>query len=444
LSGFISKYSFAILSTIIVFCYVFLGYFFERNQFPILLILYSITFICSYVLIEKSKIDAKKLFYIGLVFRVVFLFSTPFLSQDFFRFIWDGRMIVSGLNPYEYLPKDIINTIVTFPEANILYNGMGDLSAQHYSNYPPINQLLFTFTALVSGKSILGSVIVFRIIIILADIGIFYFGKKILAHLNQNQNKIFWYFLNPLVVIELTGNLHFEGVMLFFLVAGLYYLIINRWHIAAVFIAFSISVKLLPLLLLPLFWKKVSFKKSIVFYIIIIGLNVLFFVPFINQNLISNYLETISLWFYNFEFNASFYYVVREIGYYVKGYNIIGLVGKILPILTIAIALIFAFFRKNNINEKLFDSMLLFLTIYFFMSTTVHPWYIVNLIVLGLFTRYNYQLVWSLMVILSYYAYSQIDFKENMMLVFIEYFIVFGLFVYQLKSIKNFNEREIL
>jgi alpha-1,6-mannosyltransferase len=433
------KYNFALLSSIIVFCYAFLGYFFERNQFTLLLFLYSVIFVCSYVLIEKIKINTKKLFYIGIAFRLVFLFSTPFLSQDFYRFIWDGRLIASGINPYEYLPKDIINIIVTFSQANELYNGMGSLSAQHYSNYPPVNQLFFTIAAIVSGKSILGSAIVFRIIIILSDVGVFFFGRKILAHLNQNKNKIFWYFLNPLVIIELTGNLHFEGVMLFFLIAGLYYLVINRWIIAAILIAISISVKLLPLLLLPLFWQKVGFKKSIVFYIIIIVLNLLLFVPFINQNLISNYIETINLWFYHFEFNASFYYIVREIGYYIKGYNIIGLTGKFLPIITIIIALIFAFFRRNNINEKLFNSMLLFLTIYFFISTTVHPWYIINLIVLGLFTKYKYQLVWSFTIVLSYYTYSQSNFKENMILIFIEYLIVFCLFAYEQKTIKLFN-----
>jgi len=111
---------------------------------------------------------------------------------------------------------------------------MGSLSAKHFSNYPPLNQFIFAFTVLLGGKSILGSVIVMRGTIVLADIGIFYFGRKLLKNINQSPHLIFWYFLNPLVIIELTGNLHFEGVMLFFFVWALYLLSVHKWQWAAV------------------------------------------------------------------------------------------------------------------------------------------------------------------------------------------------------------------
>jgi hypothetical protein len=292
LDAFSAKYQIYIAAILGVFAYVFLGYFFEREQFYVLLFFYSIAFLGMIMLLQTNEYE-KTFFKIGILYRILFLFSTPSLSQDFYRFIWDGHTILSGINPYQYKPEDILNTIVSFPNADFLYKKMGSLSASHFSNYPPINQLFFVISAFIGGKSVLISTIVLRIIIILADIGIYYYGRKILTHFNKNTENIFWYFLNPLVVLELTGNLHFEGAMLFFLVVGLYLLISKKWQLAAVFIALSISVKLLPLLLLPLFFKYLGLKKSVIFYSLIIGLNVLFFLPFLNATLVNNYVETI-------------------------------------------------------------------------------------------------------------------------------------------------------
>ena len=139
----------------------------------------------------------------------------------------------------------------------------------------------------------------------------------------------------------MTGNLHFEPVMLFFLVWALYKLHQQRWVCTAILIACSVSVKLIPLLFLPLFFqwfiykdnkgmekksyehqKKLLLSKYLVlklaklslFYIIILTITTLLFLPFYTPELIGNYSSAVSLWFKDFEFNASFYYLFREIG----------------------------------------------------------------------------------------------------------------------------------
>lgn len=430
MDAFFAKYQVYIATILSLFAYVFLGYFFEREQFYLLLIAYSLAFLGIIMLLQTNEYE-KTFFKIGILYRVLFLFSTPVLSQDFYRFIWDGHAILSGINPFVNKPDAIINTIVNFPNANYLYQKMGSLSASHYSNYPPINQLFFVIAAFIGGKSILVSTMILRLIIIVADIGIYYYGRKILTHFNKNTENIFWYFLNPLVLLELTGNLHFEGAMLFFLVAAFYYLIQNKWIVGAILISLSIATKLLPLLLLPLFFKHFGFKKSILFYLIILGINCFLFLPFVSTNLINNYTETIGLWFTNFEFNASIYYLIREIGYYIKGYNIIHIIGKYIPFLTIIIVLFFAFFKNNKAIDSILTNALLVLTLYFFISTTVHPWYVISLVLLSVFTKYKFPIIWSFAIILSYYAYSVFPFQENSYLLYLEYILVFGFFIYE-------------
>ena len=81
--------------------------------------------------------------------------------------------------------------------------------------------------------------------------------------------------------------------------------------------------------------------------------------------------------------------------------------------------------------------MMWVLTIYYFISTTIHPWYIIFLVLLSIFTTYRYAIIWSAAVVLSYYAYSQADFKESLWLLGIEYISVFAYLTYEIVAHRN-------
>ena len=420
-----------------------------RTDYTKLIILYSALFVLFYKLVQHFKSNTQFLTYLAFGFRAVFILAIPNLSQDFYRFIWDGRMILEGINPYLFTVESFISQ-GNFPvaEAQALRAGMGALNASHFTNYPPINQLCFTIAALFAGKSILGSVFVMRLLIIAADFGTLHFGKALLEKLNIPIYNIFWYILNPFIIIELTGNLHFEGVMIFFLVWSLYLLYIGKWQFAALVLALSISVKLIPLIFLPLFFQwfmkrndknketstVLNFTRLIVFYAIIIMTTLLLFVPFYSSEFIHNYSKTVALWFQNFEFNGSIYYVAREIGFLFRGYNEIAIIGTVTPILVILFVLIITFFRRNRTPIALITAMLLVLSFYYFTTTTVHPWYLATLLILSVFTKYKFPLVWSFVIILSYLAYvnlNKADKSENLWLITLEYAVVYGVFIWE-------------
>ncbi len=440
------KFSILLLLTGIAF-YGSFAYELNRADFIKLIGLYTGLFFISFKLIQLEKSNFWFLAGVAVLFRFVFIAATPNLSQDFYRFIWDGQLILEGINPYLSVPNDLKEFSTALELTNQkLINGMGSLSAGNFTSYPPVNQLLFAISTFLGGKSILSSVVAMRVFIILADLGTLYFGRKLLLKLNLPGHQIFGFILNPFIIIELTGNLHFEGVMLFFLTWSIYLLHQKKWIWSAILLGISVSIKLLPLLFLPLLWnyfiknRKIensdipglNFKKLLGYYLMV-GLTVLAsFLPFLSSEFISNFSASIALWFQKFEFNASIYYIIRWIGFQLKGYNIIATTGKILPLLIILILSGLAFFKRNNSTRKLIETMLVGVSAYFFLATTVHPWYVATPLLLSVFTKFRFALVWSFLVMLSYSAYTKNGFQENYWLIAVEYVLVIGIFLLEI------------
>ena len=428
------KFPILIVIASLAFYYVF-AYHLVRSDFIRLLLLYGALFFFCFKLIQFEKWNYRFLLVAGILFRLVFLIALPNLSQDFYRFIWDGELVSQGINPYLQSPDMIMAQGMIIPEnGELLHQGMGELSARNFSNYPPLNQLLFALSTIIGSNVVLNSAIAMRVLIILADIGILYFGRKLLKNLNRSPHLIFWYFLNPLVIIELSGNLHFEGVMLFFFIWAVYLLSKENWWGAAIVFALSIHVKLIPILFLPLFLRYFHWRKTVYFYLLTGAVSILLLLPFYSPEFYSHYSKTVGLWFSNFEFNAGLYNGLKHIAsqFDIEAWKLIKVYGKITPYLIIGTTLVFTFtLKKGNLNSLL-KSMLWVLSIYFFLSTIIHPWYIVFLVLLTLFSEYRYSLFWSALVILSYSAYSTEGFNEQLWLLFIEYFVVFGFMIYEI------------
>lgn len=414
---------------------LFLGFYFlshglERTDTLPLLTTYTVLFLLLWLWIRKYS-SLGTVLVIGLVCRLLFWNHIPALSQDFYRFLWDGSIQLLGINPYRFTPNGLID-LVGFPNAQLLYEKMGSLSNEHYSNYPPLSQYIYRAMGYANHGDLHGPISVLRGFYLLGEVFLFFGAKALLERLELPSSYLAWYFLNPLVIVEGFGNLHGESLMFAFTLFSWLYCLKKKTIVGGFFMALAVGTKLLPLLLIPFFFRYLGLRNFLKFGLSILGFSVLLWLPFWQGEMLENYTQTIQLWFTTFEFNGSLYNIVRAIGYEVKGYNIIRKLGKVTPFITIGLVLLFSLLNSNRKPQQIFKSMLLLLSCYFFMATTVHPWYIINLIFLGLLTGYAFPIVWSLVVFWSYSAYGVGIVEEQMGWQLSAYFLVYSCFFYEL------------
>jgi len=424
--------------------YIWIGYGTTRENFGQLLLLYAFLSGVYLLAVLRKVFDVRFSILLGtaLILRLSLIFMVPNLTDDYSRYIWDGLLFARGYNPYIILPSEFIHSLQEVPGITAaLYEGLN--SPDYFTVYPPLCQFIFGFAAKLFGGNVLGNIVVIRVVILLAELGTIVFLHKLTRKLSVSPSVVAVYAFNPLVIIELTGNIHPEALMLFLLVLAVYFMVLGRQPYAAVGFGLAITVKLLPLIFLPLLIKRLGLIKSLVFYAIVGGIFIVLFIPFINTDLIANYSSTLGLYFQKFEFNASIYYLMRWLGYQLTGYNTIAVLGVVLAIATFVIIIVITLREKVVTWQSLFQSMLMCGSVYFFLATTVHPWYITTLVLLSLFTGYRYPVVWSVLIILSYAAYIAVPYSENLWLVALEYIGVVGWMGYELFKNRAINRSSI-
>ncbi|MCR9253277.1 MAG: hypothetical protein NXI20_22885 [bacterium] len=407
-----------------------ISFFIERSESVILISAYSLMWIGYLYLIRLGEDFGKYLFGLGLILRVLLLFALPVLSDDFYRFIWDGRLLMNGQNPFEHLPAEYLNKGLDGIDSE-LYNQLN--SPEYFTIYPPVNQFVFWVVASVSGDNLLLAVNLMRAPILLADIGIYILLKKWSDRKQPSSNIALLYFLNPLVILELTGNLHFEGVMMFFVLLGIVGFQSEKHIKGAISWTLAICSKLLPLMYLPTLLVYTKWRKAIISYSLIALITLVLFLPLFSLEFIQGLSSSVGLYFQKFEFNASIYFLIREIGFWITGYNQIAEIGPALALITLALILLFNYWAYKR-NWSLPFTLLAIHTLYLMMATTVHPWYVVSLICLSCLTQSRIAIVWSFLIFLTYLGYTNTGFKLPAIVIWVEYVVVFSLVIIEIKG----------
>src|SRR5690606_30867515 len=119
------------------------------------------------------------------------------------------------------------------------------------------------------------------------------------------------------------------------ILTGILFLLKRKHFHSGAFLGAAVAVKLNPLMLTPVFIKGLPDRSRWSFFVGCALVVVTLLTPLLWGNSLTGYLTSLGLYANAFEFNASVYYLLRGLGHWTHGYNMIGILGPGLKWLTL-------------------------------------------------------------------------------------------------------------
>src|SRR5437660_5919557 len=224
---------------------------------------------------------------LAAVWHIEFLGLPPGADDDIHRYVWDGRLQRLGYNPYIVVPSDPALAGLHTPETRTLNNPYLP------SPYPAGAQLFFRAVT-----AIQESTFALKVAFVVCEFAIVFVLLDILRCTRQAAHLVLAFAWNPLLAIEVAGSGHIDIVGALLLLASVAALL-RRWRaLAAVAFGLAVAVKLLPMVLLPLYWKRVRLRDGAL-AAVVFGL---LYVPFLNHGRIP--FGSLGVYVQSFRFNG--------------------------------------------------------------------------------------------------------------------------------------------
>jgi alpha-1,6-mannosyltransferase len=237
-----------------------------------------------------TPIFPKRVVVIGLVlaaaWQVPFLLKPAGLDDDVHRYVWDGRLQRLGYNPYIVIPSDPASSRLHTPETITLNN------PEVASPYPPGAELFFRAVTWVSE-----STFALKVAFVICDIAIVFVLLDILRRSGQERHWVLAYAWHPLLATEVAASGHVDilGALLLLVSA---WALARHWRpVAAVAFGLAVSLKFLPIVLAPLYWKRIRVRDAALAAIVV----ALLYVPFLDRGRIP--LGSLGTYIQRFRFN---------------------------------------------------------------------------------------------------------------------------------------------
>ena len=314
---------------------------------------------------------------LSALWQFQFLRMPPGLDDDIHRYVWDGRLQRLGYNPYIVVPSDPALANLHTAETRTLNN------PEVPSPYPAGAQLFFRAVT-----SIHESTFALKVAFVVCDFAIALLLLDFLRRTGRGEHWVLAYAWHPLLAIEVAGSGHVDivGVLLLLVSAAS---LLRRWRaVAAVSFGLAIAVKFLPIVLVPLYWKRVRIRDATL-AAIVVGL---LYVPFLNHGRIP--MGSLGSYVQRFRFNDPVFATLERVA-----------APQVVAGLAALVGFLTAIWMRRKSAEGSAEAFAWPMAASLFCAPVVYPWYLLWMLPFLRSTSTVPILVWTLSILPTYYVW---------------------------------------
>jgi hypothetical protein len=317
---------------------------------------------------------------VGLVLAALwhlpFLLMAPGSDDDVHRYVWDGRVQRLGYNPYIVVPSDPALGGLHTAETRTLNNP--DVP----SPYPAGAQLFFRAVTAMHE-----SIFALKVAFVACDLAIVLVLLDILRCSEQGAHWVLAYAWNPLLA-TVAGSGHIDIVGVLLLLVSVAALVRRRRAVAALAFGLAVSVKLLPIVLLPLYWRRVRMRDAAL-AAIVVGL---LYVPFFNHGWIP--IGSLGTYVQRFRFNDPVFATLERVA-----------APQLVAGLAVLVGFLTAIWMRSKAPAWSSDAFAWPMAASLLCAPVVYPWYLLWLLPFLRSAPTVPIIIWTVSIIPTYYVW---------------------------------------
>jgi len=301
--------------------------------------------------VKNSNISKKIIWVIlvfSLVFRLTLLPATP--SNDIFRYLWEGKIQLHGINPYSQPP-------VSLNLEHLRDNFFSGISHKHLTAiYPPLTLMVFAIANFISH-----SFVSIKSAFLLFDILSIFVLVKYLKVMRKEPANVLIYAWSPLVLVSFAARGHCDSLQIFFVMLALYLYSIRKNAKSVVSISLAVMSKFVSIIIVPFLIPREKTRYLAILFLVII----LLYLPYCSA--VKGLFSTLFQFGTQYRYNDSIHFLFLCLSF---GSPFLS------KTITLIIFSIVFFFLYKKYHDNILRFAFLVYGSFLILAPTVHPWYL--------------------------------------------------------------------